>query len=79
LLISNVCQPGPESRHWPPHWLLLTVITFDGPAGPLPQAVRLAARPAVSAAQAAESKRLWRITIRHSSGVIRVPPRGKPG
>jgi hypothetical protein len=62
-----VCQPGPGTLQFPPHWLLLKVITFDGCAGPLPQAVRLAARPVVSAAQAVESKRLWRITIRHSS------------
>jgi hypothetical protein len=48
--------------------LLLTVITFDGCAAPPLQAVRLAARPAVSVAQAVESKRLWRIAIRHSSG-----------
>jgi hypothetical protein len=48
--------------------LLLKLITFGDDAGPLLQAVRLAASPAVSAAQAVESKRLWRITIRHSSG-----------
>jgi hypothetical protein len=52
--------------------LLLTVITFAGCAAPALQAVRLAARPAVSPAvttvQAVASRRLWRITIRHSSG-----------
>src|SRR5580704_2854933 len=72
LLIWRVCQPGPVTDQFPPHWLLLTSITFDGCAAPPLQAARLAARPAVSPAvttvRAVGSRHLRRITIRHSSG-----------